>query len=97
MEMWLRCKVGGGQFSGEFAVTGEDFRGEQFSLFAPEEFVELDGDPSFGEVNGLIRVSIMAEERDLVLVGLPRPALINSQSVTVRKSALSRRPARQEA
>lgn len=96
-EMWLRCRIGSGQFSGEYTVSGSDFRGEEFSLFAPEESVDFDGDPSLREIDGLVQVSILQEENDLALVALPRPALANGQFVTVRRAELVGRRARQEA
>jgi len=42
MDTWLKCQVGLGMFSTEFAVEGESVDGTGFSLFAPEEYVEVD-------------------------------------------------------
>lgn len=94
-ELWFECTVANGQFSGEYVVMGRDFRNHLFSLFAPEEFVRPDGDPASGKVPGWVRVSLIDEKNDLVLVGLPMPALENGSMVTVPRKSLSEVSARQ--
>ncbi|MGO8748102.1 MAG: hypothetical protein ACLQNE_19180 [Thermoguttaceae bacterium] len=93
---WLRCKVSPGQFTGEYVVAAKDFRGYGFSLFVPDEYVHgqdhVSGD---GPVDGLVQVEVLERSVDLALVRLPRVALQNGQTVTVRISELVRRPARE--
>ena len=97
MNTWLKCQIGEGQFSGEYAISGTTFDGESFSLFAPEQFVEVNGDVALGPVEGWIRVEVLAQEGELSLVSLPRPSLDNGLNITVQNSQLSARAAQQEA
>ena len=46
MESLLRCKVYPGQFSDEYAVSGEQAGGEKFSLFVPARLVTSDRTPT---------------------------------------------------
>lgn len=97
-ELWLRCSVSEGQFSDEFAVSAQTFDEGEFSLFVPDEFVELEGSLDEQQsVPGWVRVDVLDQKDDLVLVRLPRQTLENGRSVTVRRSQLETRPARQEA
>jgi hypothetical protein len=93
---WLRCKVSPGQFTGEYVVAAKDFRGQGFSFFVPDEYVQgqdqMSGDVP---VDGLVQVAVLEQSSDLVLVRLPRVALQNGQTVTVRSSDLVRKPARE--
>lgn len=93
---WLRCKVSPGQFTGEYVVAATDFRGRGFSFFVPEEYVQGQDRLSGEEpVDGFVQVEILEASKDLALVRLPRVALQNGQTVTVRNSDLARRPARE--
>ena len=98
MEQWLQCTICEGQFTGEYAVQGETFDGTEFSLFVPDEFVELSDplDPTAGAA-GWIRVEVLDQRGDLVLVQLPRQTLENGRSLTVRRDQLQCQPVRQEA
>jgi len=85
MEKWLECKISPGQFTGEFAVQGEMFDATEFSLFAPKEDLKFDGQPSWDKpVRGSIRVTVSAQEEDLLLINLPRPTFENGQVITVK-------------
>lgn len=97
-ETWLRCWISPGQFSVEYAVSGEMFNGTGFSLFASEDDVEFDTPPFEGQrVPGWIRVQILDSKPGLLLVCLPQQTLENGQTVTVQADQVEQRPARQEA
>lgn len=97
-ETWLSCWISPGQFSVEYAVSGETYNGVGFSLFASEDDVECDTPPFEGQrVQGWIRVKVLASEAGLLLVNLPQQTLENGQSVTVRADQVEQRRARQEA
>ena len=92
---WLKCEISEGQFTGEYAVSGETFDGDGYSLFCPEEFVE--GDPAIGGEAGWIKVDVLAREGDLLLVKLPQRTLENGTTITVKSSQVEMRPVRLEA
>ena len=94
---WLRCKVSPGQFSGEFVVQAEDFRGNGFSLFVPDRVVECDSEPSLAEecVDGWVQVECLEKQDDLVLVRLPRAPLENGPVITARDNQLEFRCGRE--
>ena len=95
---WLKCKIGVGQFTGEFAVSGVEFNGKGFSLFVPEDVLEFDGDPVGDEtVNGWLQVAVTGQQDQLLLVRLPRQTLENGQSITVNQSQVETRERCQEA
>jgi hypothetical protein len=85
MASWLRCAVGPGQFSSEYAVGGQQFNGTWFSLFVPRECVVAERPPTRpGEsVEGWLRVEELERKGDLVLLLLPRQTLENGQYITV--------------
>ncbi|MBA7484314.1 hypothetical protein ES707_19839 [subsurface metagenome] len=87
MEKWLECTISPGQFTGEFAVQGKMFDATEFSLFAPKEDLQFDSQPSWDKpVHGSIRVTVSAQEEDLLLINLPRPTFENGQVITVKKN-----------
>lgn len=97
-EMWLRCLVSVGQFSDEYAVGGETFDGEGFSLFAPIEFIVVNRHAGEQKrLPGWVRVAEIDREGELVLVRLPRQTLGNGATITVSASELEIHPSRQEA
>ena len=82
----LKCKISPGQFTNEYAVSGEMFDGEGFSLFACKEDLQCSEFPEGKTtVPGWIRVQILDEEEGLMLVRLPQRALENGDTVTVRR------------
>ena len=90
MKTRLLCRVSKGQFSGEVAVQGKLFNSEEFSLFAPIEFVEYSSElTEHSYVDGSISVDVLDNKDDLVLVSLPQPAFENGQTITVKKEQLS--------
>ena len=98
MSTWLRCKASPGQFSGELAVRVQAFDGSEFSLFAPEEYVDVpEQHDEKASVDGWLRVEIVRQQDELNLVRLPRPPLENGQFVTVKTSQLQARANPQEA
>lgn len=84
-ETWLKCEIGPGQFSEEYSVSGETADGVGFSMFVPEQFVELD-DP--GRSRGFVRVAVLQRSNELCLVKLPRRTLENGETVAVHCSQL---------
>jgi hypothetical protein len=98
MDSWLKCQVGLGMFSTEFAVEGRSADGTGFSLFAPEEYVEVDPMPQGDESHpGYMRVAVMQQYPDAVLIRLPSEVLGGNYYVTVRPADLESRPAKQRA
>jgi hypothetical protein len=95
---WLKCTISPGQFSGEFVVEAVDFRGNGFSLFVPEKFVEYDIEPSqIRSVDGWLRIEVLESRDDLVLIRLPRTPLENGPTATVQAGQLQYRMAREPA
>jgi hypothetical protein len=83
---WLRCEISLGQFSGEFGIHGKLHNNASFGLFASEEDLRFDGQPTENtSAEGWLRVVPLAEKGDLLLVGLPQPTLENGQIITVTK------------
>lgn len=75
MKSWLKCKIGDGQFTGEFTVSGVDFDGKEFSLFVPKEYVRCSEAPKKDEtVEGWINVEV-ALVSVRCLIRLPRPII----------------------
>ncbi len=93
MNALFRCKVGHGMFSGEIAVRGAAADGEEFSLFVPKEFVRY-GQPleDSTNVDGLLRVKVLAEEAGRYLIQLPGEAFENGRTVTVGAGQLEQVP-----
>ena len=84
MKNWFSCIISPGQFTGEFAVRGELFDGSGFSLFAQREDIRFKEEPSEAKsVEGWIRVSLLDQKEDMLLVSLPQPTLENGQAITV--------------
>lgn len=86
----LRCKVSKGQFNDEYAVRGNDYRGDEFSFFVNEQFVNLQGDQiDANEVDAVLTVTCLKQEGDLVLIRLPGQTFSNGSTITVRASELA--------
>jgi hypothetical protein len=80
----LKCKVGSGQFTGEYAVSSNQSDGSPFSLFVDEDLVNRDN----GTGNGWLSVDPVSRKGDDVLVRLPVQSLEGSQFVTVKSTQL---------
>ena len=93
---WLACNVSLGQFTDEFAVRGEDYQSEEFSLFVRPQFLALTQPPSAEtEVSGFLR-GIELERRDgLCLIRLPGQTFENGSTITVRDEQLEANPSHQ--
>lgn len=87
MSSWLRCSVSPGQFPDEYAVGGAKFDGRPFSLFAPLSEVRPPAGADRGE--GLIRVTVVKQDGDLVLVKLPQQTFENGYFITVKAGQLA--------
>jgi hypothetical protein len=93
-EAWLSCQVSPGLFSNEYAVSGQEANGEEFSLFVPTRYVRpscLPGDKE--SVPGQVRVDVWEKKGDQVLVRLPGQTLERGiQFVTVPAGAIGTSP-----
>ena len=97
-QAWLCCTISPGQFSGEYAVEGEMFDGEGFSLFANEEHLECKRFPLESErASAWIQVQVLEQDRGLMLVRLPSQTLENGQTVTVAATSVKFSPSKQQA
>ena len=94
---WISCTIGPGQFSDEFAVSGRDYRGKGFSLFAPANVLQFSEQPTPQPVQGYMLVRILDSKDSLRLVKLPARPMENGDVITVSADQLSRRPAHQTA
>src|SRR5437764_12816082 len=84
MDHWLCCTITPGQFSSEYAVSGQQSNGTGFSLFVPHEYVACDRVPTTQQpAEGWLRIEVWDRKGDRVIVRLPRPTLENGQFVTV--------------
>jgi hypothetical protein len=80
----LRCNVGPGQFTGEYAVSAAQSNGSPFSLFVDEDFVDRED----GTGNGWLCVDIVSRRGDDALIKLPAQSLEGGQFVTVKSEQL---------
>ena len=86
---FLRCKIYPGQFSDEFAVSGEQANGGRFSLFVPTNYVNPDQTPTRDtSVEGWLQISIWEQSGDRAVVKLPRESFESGRFVTVRLDQL---------
>jgi hypothetical protein len=86
----LRCRISPGQFSGELAVSAQDFKDVKFSLFVDSAHVEHEC-PEIGdgvECDGRLIVDILEQKQGLALIRLPGRTFGNGSTVTVRTSQL---------
>src|SRR4051794_14471726 len=85
MTSLLRCKVYPGQFSDEYAVSGEQAGGERFSLFVPVPYVTPEKPPSRdAAVDGWLQVVLWEQSGNTAVVKLPRESFESGRFVTVR-------------
>ena len=93
MEYQIRCKIFPGQFSGEFAVEGAQWNGENFSLFVPVKSVVIDEAPTRDRsVDGWLKVRLWELAGDRAVVQLPRESFESGRFVTVDLSQFMVRP-----
>ena len=85
---WLQCLIGHGQFNGEYAVKGELFDGNAFSLFAARDELEIVTEPNDVEVAGFVQIKPLESKEGNVLVALPRETFENGRIITVKKTQL---------
>jgi hypothetical protein len=83
----LRCKVGPGQFTGEYAVSGEQSNGRSFSLFVDDYLADCDNGTGYG----WLRVEVINRKGDDALIKLPALSLEGGQFVTVKSAQLGSR------
>ncbi len=85
----LRWQLYPGQFSSEFAVVVESFNGRVFSLFASREDVRNEREPSQDDpTDGWLKVKILEEEGNNILVQLPQSTIENGSYLSVRRDQL---------
>src|SRR5438309_2067463 len=98
MRVKLRCRISAGQFSSEYAVVVRSHDGREFSLFAQTGDVTYSEQPTADrEVDGWIKVELLQQDKNLVLVRLPQTTLENGQFLSVRADQLDRLPEKQKA
>lgn len=86
MEKLLLCKVSPGQFSNEYAVEGTLSNGSGFSMFTHADSLTLNEKPTRDKpVEGWMKIDILEEKGDIVLVSLPQTTLENGRFITVKK------------
>lgn len=92
-EVWLRCALYPGQFTSELAVVVKTYNGKTFSLFAQKVDLRYDRPPSEEEpADGWIKVRVVQQEGELLLVRLPQTTLENGPYLTVTAGQLNRVP-----
>jgi hypothetical protein len=95
---WLICSASPGQFSDEVAVRGEDYQGNDFSLFTSRKFVHCDRTPTVDfEVSALLQAVVLDQRDSLYLIRLPGQTFDNGSTITVRAEQLEDQPSRQYA
>jgi len=83
-------------FSREVAVCGVTADGAEFSLFVPEDFVEVDeSEVGTATVDGWLLVEVLAREGGRMLVRLPGQTFENGQTVTLSDSQVEFRHRRE--
>jgi hypothetical protein len=93
MALYIRCQIYPGQFSGEFAVSGEQADGEKFSLFAPAKFVKMEREPTRDRsVDGWLDVELWEQQGETFVVKLPRESFESGRFVTVGLEQFQTRP-----
>jgi len=96
MATYLSCEAREGQFPGECAIKGTTYAGGGFSLFAPQELVELVSAPVTQEpVAAWLRVDVLDSDSHRALVRLPGQTFENGRTVTVSRERIEEREARQ--
>ena len=91
MENWLQCTVTAGQFDNEFGVAGHEFNGAVFSLFTPKETVRFSHPPTKDQTTtGWVKVQVVQQRDNWVVVRLPRQTFQSGYCVTVRVDELEK-------
>lgn len=89
-EATLRCSVSLGMFSHERAIAVDLPSGQRISAFVDARDVKVAGKPDPGQkLPGRVRVSIVEDRGDSVVVDLPQPAVTEGTRVTVPKALLA--------
>jgi hypothetical protein len=89
MQAELRCQVYPGQFSSEFTVVVEEFQGRRYSLFASRDEVRVGQDPTQdAPAEGWLRVQVIGDEGNNVLVQLPHSTIENGPYLAVRRDQI---------
>lgn len=72
MTCWLKCRIAPGQFSNEFSVVAKSFDGNEFSLFAQRESVDVSREEFRDQpIEGKLRVELLRREGNNALIRLP--------------------------
>lgn len=88
-ETSIRCKVSQGMFSSERGVLVELPDGRKMTAFVDKCDVLVDRDPVAGEeVRGRVKVAVIEEKKDSVIVDLPQPTITGGPRVRVPKVLL---------
>ncbi|MBI4504216.1 MAG: hypothetical protein HY691_01665 [Chloroflexi bacterium] len=88
-EATLRCEVSLGMFSHERSVAIQLQDGRRIAAFVDKRDVKVDREPAPDQkLPGRVRVSIVEDRGDSVVVDLPQPAVTEGTRVTVPKTLL---------
>ncbi|MGE0826083.1 MAG: hypothetical protein AB7G75_01300 [Candidatus Binatia bacterium] len=86
IEASISCTVSQGMFSGERGVLVELPDGRKVTAFVDKHDVIVDRDPARGEeVRGRVKVAVVAENKDSVIVDLPQPTITGGPRLRVPK------------
>lgn len=78
-EGWLKCEISEGMLPGEYTVLCNSLKGNTFSFFAPQAYINPQQDR--------VKVNIVGRHEDIYLIYIPTVPLEGSVSRTVRVSS----------
>jgi putative intracellular protease/amidase len=85
-EASISCTVSQGLFSSERGVFVELPDGRKVTAFVDKRDVIIDRDPARGEkVRGRVKVAVVEEKKDFVIVDLPQPTITGGPRLRVPK------------
>jgi len=88
-EASISCTVSQGMFSSERGVFVELPDGRKVTAFVDKRDVIVDHDPAVGEeVRGRVKVAVVEEKKDSVIVDLPQPTITSGPRLRVPKVLL---------
>lgn len=88
-EASISCTVPQGMFSSERGVFVELLAGRKVTAFVDKRDVIVDRDPAVGEeVRGRVKVAVIEEKKDSVIVDLPQPTITSGPRLRVLKVLL---------
>lgn len=84
IQVFLHCKVSLGMFSSERGISVVLPSGQKIVAFVDKRDVNVGRDPRPGEeIDGLVKVSVVTESRQSIVVDLPQPAISQGPRIEV--------------